>query len=220
MDRVTEAFGWPFRDPQWVSKLLIIGLIFIIPIVGWINGFGWMLSSLDNLRAGRVELAAANLSHLGRGVNLFLVYVIYQVAILVVYGILIGLGAVLISTNNNAATVVGIFLSILSYAFNIIASLGFLLALPAIVMLTERGGIGGGLNVIEVLRRVRATLTSSLLAGLMVLVATVISGLGIVLCCVGVIFTGAYATAMWSWIFRAYEQSSGPQPSSGQPVTT
>jgi len=66
VERITEAFTWPFRDPDWISKLLIIALILLIPIVGSINGLGWMLASLDNLRAGQDRLAPANLSYLGR----------------------------------------------------------------------------------------------------------------------------------------------------------
>ena len=51
MDRITDAFVWPARDPAWLTKLLIIALTLLIPIVGAINGLGWMLASLDRLRA-------------------------------------------------------------------------------------------------------------------------------------------------------------------------
>jgi hypothetical protein len=67
LDRITEAFVWPTRDPEWIVKLLIIALISVIPIVGWINGIGWMLASLDRLRAGDERLAPANLTYLPRG---------------------------------------------------------------------------------------------------------------------------------------------------------
>ena len=59
MDRITDAFAWPLRDPDWLTKVLIIALILLIPIVGGINGLGWMLASLDRLRAGEERLAPA-----------------------------------------------------------------------------------------------------------------------------------------------------------------
>ena len=34
MQRITDAFFWATRDPEWVVKVLIIALILIIPIVG------------------------------------------------------------------------------------------------------------------------------------------------------------------------------------------
>jgi len=224
LDRITEAFGWPFRDPEWLSKILIIGLLFIIPIVGWINGVGWMLNTMDNLRAGTQQLAPGNLSHLARGVNFFVVYLVYYLALFIVYGVLAGLGGVLMAassdSNNAALVVVGLFFQLVAYGWQLIASLAILLALPAILLQTERGGIGGGLNVVAVVRQVRVTFTQSLLAGLMLFVASFISALGVFACCVGVLFTGAYATAMWAWIFRSYELGSGPQPSPGQLATT
>ena len=54
MDRITDAFVWPVRDPDWLTKLLVIALTLLIPIVGAINAVGWMLASLDLLRAGPV----------------------------------------------------------------------------------------------------------------------------------------------------------------------
>ena len=73
MDRATDAFSWPARDPEWLAKLLIIGLILLIPILGAINGLGSMLASLDRLRAGDEKLAPANLTYIGRGFPLFVV---------------------------------------------------------------------------------------------------------------------------------------------------
>src|SRR5258708_14608285 len=81
---MTEAFAWPAKDPGWLAKLLIIGLILLIPIVGSINGLGWMLASLDRLRAGEETLAPANLRYIGRGFRLFVVDLAY---VLVVGGI-------------------------------------------------------------------------------------------------------------------------------------
>src|SRR2546428_13199522 len=84
MDRITDAFLWPFRDPGWPAKIGIIGLILLIPIVGSINGLGWMLAALDGLRAGEERLPPANLSYLGRGFRLFVVNFVYYFAIFVV----------------------------------------------------------------------------------------------------------------------------------------
>jgi hypothetical protein len=36
MNSVGDAFAFAFRDPQWLSKMVVQALILIIPIVGWI----------------------------------------------------------------------------------------------------------------------------------------------------------------------------------------
>ena len=69
MDRIGDAFVWPFRDPDWLGKVVIIGLILLIPIVGGINGLGWMLATIDRLRKGEQRLTPANFDYLGRGVQ-------------------------------------------------------------------------------------------------------------------------------------------------------
>src|SRR5207302_10298872 len=84
MDRITDAVVWPVRDPEWPAKIGIIGLTLLLPIVGSINGFGWMLAGLDGLRAGEERLPPANLSYLGRGFRLFVVNFVYYFAISVV----------------------------------------------------------------------------------------------------------------------------------------
>ena len=66
MNSVGDAFGWAFKDPAWLGKIAVQGLITIIPIVGWIATTGWLMLSFENARSGRNELPAAGF-HLGRG---------------------------------------------------------------------------------------------------------------------------------------------------------
>src|SRR5436190_13318484 len=89
---LSDSIAWPSRDPQWVSKVLLTGLILLIPIVGQMVVLGWMLAAVDNLRAGRQELPPAGFSHIGRGVPLFVVYLVYGLAIAVVFAALLAAG--------------------------------------------------------------------------------------------------------------------------------
>src|SRR2546421_767263 len=74
---VGDAFGWAARDPEWIGKTLLMGLIGLIPIVGGLQLTGWMLAMLDNLRAGRQEIPPAGFRYATRGVWLWLAGVIY-----------------------------------------------------------------------------------------------------------------------------------------------
>src|SRR2546423_14801399 len=87
-----DTLGWPFRDPRWINKILIMGLITLIPVVGQMTLFGWMLQSLDNLRQGRQEMAEAGFSGLGRGARLFVVFLVYFGVLFIVYFVLLAAG--------------------------------------------------------------------------------------------------------------------------------
>src|SRR5207253_3479490 len=96
MTSVGDSFAWPFQDPGWFGKMIVQGLITIIPIVGWIATAGWLIMTIDNYRAGPPELPPAGF-HLGRGVALFVVYLIYIIVFAMPGGILTGAA----SSNHN-----------------------------------------------------------------------------------------------------------------------
>src|SRR2546429_5043574 len=78
MTSVGDSFAWPFQDPGWFGKMVLQGLISIIPIVGWIALVGWFMMTIDNYRAGRRELPPAGF-HPERGVGLFVVLLVYGI---------------------------------------------------------------------------------------------------------------------------------------------
>jgi hypothetical protein len=211
LDRITEAFTWPFRDPEWVSKVLIIALTLLIPIVGSINGLGWMLASLDRLRAGEEKLPPANLSYLGRGFRLFVVELIYALGIGVI-AVVIFVPAIALASNqgegsaNPALIGAAIFLNVLGFSVITLLSLALTFAMPAIVLATDSGGIAKGIQVGAVIRRTRVNLTHTLICGLMLIAASFVGSLGSIACGVGVLVTTAYALAMQAWIIRSFEK--------------
>jgi len=134
-----DSFAWPFQDPGWFGKMIVQGLIYIIPIVGWIAIYGWLLMTIDNYRAGRRELAPAGF-HLARGIALFVVYLVYAVIIEIPGGIVLGLAA-----GNHSSG-----LAAIGYAIDSLAALFILFLLPSIILSTYRSGFAGGFDVAAV----------------------------------------------------------------------
>jgi uncharacterized protein DUF4013 len=213
VDRVTDAFAWPVRDPEWPVKVLVIGLTLLIPIAGAINGLGWMLATLDRLRAGEERLAPAGLGYLGRGIRLFAVQLVYSLVVVVV-ALVIYLPALLIAVGQGRGTgsagliLASLFLNVLAFSVTTIAGLALTFATPAIVLATDRGGVGGGLAVRDIVRRSGRNPTNTLIAGLMLIAASLISSLGAIVCLIGVVFTAAYALAVQAWVYRSFESVS------------
>jgi len=213
MDRIADAFVWPSRDPEWLTKLVIIALTLLIPVVGLINGLGWMLATLDRLRAGEERLAPATLGYIGRGFSLFVVSFVYGLLIVLVT-VVIYVPAVVVASNeshgsaNPASISLAILLSVLAFSIATLGSLALNFAMPSIVVATDRDGIAGGLSMFTVVRRARANLANTLIAGLMLIAASFVGSLGLIACGIGVLFTTAYALAMQAWIVRSFEEGS------------
>jgi hypothetical protein len=202
MNSVGDSFAWPFQDPGWFGKMVLQGLIAIIPIVGWIALAGWMMLTIDNYRAGRRELAPAGF-HLARGAGIFFVYLIYAIVFAIPGGIVTGLGG--------AAQSGG--LASLGNLINLLLRLFLTFLAPAIILFTYRGGFSAGLDVGGIWQTVTANPTNTFLAALVILVGNIIGGLGAILCLVGLLFTVPYGLAVTAGAVTWYERVvTGPAP--------
>jgi hypothetical protein len=208
VNELSDSIAWPSRDPEWVGKVLVTGLILLIPIVGQLVLLGWMLAALDNLRAGRPVLPPAGFSYIGRGANLFFVIVVYGLVLGAVFGALFGAGLAVTLSGSNAGSLIGLALILLGYAVIIVGGLGLTVCMPAIIVATERGGIGGGLNVAGVGRLIGADVEESLRAGLFALVATLIGSIGAIACLIGQYFTTPYGYAVLAGVVHHFERNA------------
>lgn len=215
-----DAITWPFRDPAWLGKVVVMGLVIllfsIIPIIGWVVllpmvVLGWTLSSLDNLRQGRLEIAPAGFPF-SRGARLWVVLLCWYLVIWIAGGVLTGIGGGLSNLNSaGGASLGGLFTAVgglILYGGGLVLTLIY----PAIVVSTERGGIGAGLNPPGVFELVRANLGNTLIAGLFIWITGLIAALGLILCLIGIIFTAAWAAAANAGILRWYESQLPAQP--------
>jgi hypothetical protein len=213
LERITEAFVWPVRDPQWAPKLIIIGLISLIPIIGWMNGLGWMLGSLDRLRSGEERLADGYFAHIGRGARLFVVELIYALVVVAV-GLVFYVPGILIAVNqshgnaNPGVIALALLLDLAALGLVSLGSLAYTFLLPAVILATDAGGIGAGLSIGAIIRRSRANPVNTLISGLMLIAASFVSSIGVIACGIGVVFTAPYALAMQAWIVRSFEIGS------------
>jgi hypothetical protein len=211
VDNIGDSIAWPSRDPQWLQKVLVIGLISIIPVVGSMVAYGWLLGALDNLRAGRQELPPADFRHLNRGAGLWLVLLVWGLIVVVAAVIFFVLGGVFTSLGSSQdsgpATALGAVFFLMGWLAVIAGSLVIIFLEIPIILATDRGGIGAGLNFAAVFRTATDHLNQTLVAGLMNIVASVIASIGTIACVVGALFTGAYAYAVIAGIASHYERA-------------
>jgi uncharacterized protein DUF4013 len=216
-----DAFGWASRDPNWISKLLLMGLIGLIPIVGALQLSGWTLASLDNLRAGRPEVPPAGFRYASRGVWLFLAGLIYAIAFAVVfYGGFFAIFFALTPASSSAAghqtdssgpAPFAFFPLMFGYmGFVGLLFLGVWALVPLIIEFTYRTGLAGAFNIGGFIRAIRASPMETLAAGGLALVTYFISGIGSYLCYVGIIFTMPYSLTVLAGVLHWYETRVKP----------
>ena len=204
MNSAGDAFGFPFRSPGWLGTVVVQGLILIIPIIGAISLLGWLLATLDNLRAGRQELAPAGF-HLERGISLFGVQLIYGIVLGIVPAIVYSIGVTSVANGSGGG---GPLLS-LGLLLWLAAVLLFAFLWPVLVLRTSQGGFSAGMDVGAVWQQATANVGQTIIAALLIYVAQIIAGFGIILCFVGVFFTSVWAYGVAAGVVSWYERAQG-----------
>lgn len=215
---IGDSFAWALRDPDWFAKLVLMGLISIIPIVGWLQLVGWMLTALDNLSHGNQQLPPAAFRYASRGVNVFLASAVWGVIVLVlVYGVmflfLFGLIGLTPKTSSGAPAPPPLALFPLEFGliglFGIASLVGFLFV-PMIVLFVDRTGFRGAFNIPGFVRALRSSPRESLAAGGLTFVSYFIGQMGSYLCYVGLLFTVPYSMTVVAGVLRWYEVHARP----------
>jgi hypothetical protein len=206
VDDADELLGWPFRDPAWPTKLLLTGFVWFllsltvigIPLAA-INLNGWMLAAGDRYRAGKPELPPMGL-YLARGWRLFLVQLVYLLALVVVSALPVAAGLRL-------GGVGGGLLSVFGESLLLVGSTALVAATPPLILLTESGGLRGGLDVGGLLRLLRQRGQESAASGLMSLLCLdIISPVGLLACGIGLVASTPYAYAVLAATAVAYDR--------------
>src|SRR5260370_19251749 len=194
MNSVGDSFAWGFRDPGWAGKVLLQGLIALIPIVGWIAMTGWLMMAFENIRAGKNELPPAGF-HLERGVAIFCVFLIYGV-ILQIPGWVIGLAGASASHHSDSRLNVPSPLVGLGCLWFFLASLFLRYLVPSLIVHTYHHGFAGAMNVTGVWRLARNNVSKSVAAGALIWVARSLGRLGVIFRLFAISFSSPYASSI------------------------
>ena len=233
MQGVGSVFGLPFKSPNWFGTFALMGLIALIPIVGQMNLYGWVLTQLDYYRQGREDIPPAGFHYISRGTNIFLVTLVWSLPIIlvVIVGFVIFYGSMFAAAATSGtgrrgtgsaagaafgAGFLGFFLLILLAA---VYGLFMQFLSPAIWIATERGGTRAGLHPRYVWGIATTNLGNTLVAALLEYAARFLGSLGVYACYVGAIVTAPYGWLVFAGILRHYEHAlDNPSPPTPLPA--
>ncbi|MHB0857453.1 MAG: DUF4013 domain-containing protein [Anaerolineae bacterium] len=201
---IGKAFRFMFDDEQWVQKLAIGGLLLLLSIIPLVNIFtllviaGYGLRVLRNVAAGR-EPALPNWDDWGGdficGVHIGVALLIYSLPGILISGLSSGLNV--IGTNSSSTdtrSMVGLCMGALSCLSGLWSLVVGVVFPAALILFAGEGEFTSFFRFGRIFRFIGDNLGNYVLALVMIFVAQLIGSLGVILCIIGVFFTGFWAT--------------------------
>jgi hypothetical protein len=210
MNNVGEAFSFPFKDPNWLTKFMI-GAFFVLLslfMIGLPVLYGYYIELLRRVRRGEeyplpewTETAVKFIT----GVKYLVTLFIYALPILVIFVPVIILTAVAAISGVDPQEVFGSALLVLVILFVILPySLIVALLTPLIaVKFAERESIGDGLRVRMVFALFKRHWEGVVTAFLVTIGVGLAASLGLIIFLIGIFFTSFYASLV---TFHLYGQ--------------
>jgi hypothetical protein len=209
------AFTYPFQDQDWLKKIGIAGLLMIVPIVGQIIVLGWALEIVRRV-IRRDPNPLPEWSDFGRylmdGLMLFVVVFVYSLPLTIVSGVgqVIPYIATQGSDEETMVTIITV-VSVCIGCFSLIYGIILGLLLPAVGgNFAVKGKLGAAFAIGEIINLIKAAPGAYAFCLLGSLVAGIVSGLGVIACCIGVLFTAAYSMTVQAHLWgQAYNVATG-----------
>jgi hypothetical protein len=213
---IGRAVQYVFQDPNWIKKVLIGGLLLIIPLIGtWIVG-GYFIRTFRSIYQGS-DTPLPEWDDFGgdlmRGLKLMVVVLVWLAPVWVVSVCVI----VPLSTamDSDAAGLIVLPLQCLIS----ILSIAILFLYPLIISrfaMTEQ--IGDGLKFGEIFAEAQRYPKELLIVLVVYWVVGIVASFGLILCVIGVLFTSFIAMLIYAHLIgqlrRTVDTMGGPPPPS------
>ena len=214
---IGRSFKFMFEDEGWITKILIGGILGLIPIVNFVI-YGYQLEVIKNVSQDR-ELPLPDWDDFGgkfiKGLMVVIASFIYSLPLIlvgVVYFVvmmIVGGGAASTGSEDVSGAAGGIF-AICSIAFYCVAFLysiivyGFIFV-PGVMRYAEEEEFGAFFKFGENLRVATSNLGSYIVMLLVMMLAGLAAGIvGGIACGIGILFTGFWATLVSGHLFGQF----------------
>jgi hypothetical protein len=213
---IGRSFTYITEDQDWIKKVLIAGLISLIPVVGQFYLMGYVLEVLRNVIAGReVPLpdATANFGDkLVKGLLLTAITFIYGLPIMLISACS-GVGNSILANTVQDSDTFSTIMMVFGGCFGFVSLLyGIALGLltPFIwSTFAETGQFGDAFKLNRIWAMFRSNIGQAIIVFLVCSVVGFVAGaVGFVLCIIGLVFTTLYAQLVAAFLYGSlYRQA-------------
>ncbi len=194
-----RAFSYVFQDPQWVKKALIALVMLVIPIVGWLILYGYMLRIMRQTALG-VDVPLPEWDDFGgdfvRGFKGYVIQFIWYLPVLIVgfciqfaFGLL---GAA--AGRGTEAETIRTLLTVCANCLSFILGLMFAFIAPVFITrfaVTDRFAAAFALS--EIFNETGRSVVNLLIVLIVSILLGILALFGVLLCVVGILATLLYA---------------------------
>lgn len=212
---IGKSFGYMFKDDSWLSRILIGGLLGLVPILNFVI-YGYMLEVIKNTSEDRelplptwedfggkfmkgLMIAIAGLIY---SLPLIVIWVVYFVVMLVIGGAA-SAGGDISDAGGGLVFICTIALYCIVFVYSIVVFMFILY--PGMMRYADSGEFGVFFKFGENLSVARADLGQYIVMLLVTIVAFLAAGIvGSIACGIGVIFTSFWALLVVGHLFGQY----------------
>jgi Protein of unknown function (DUF4013) len=196
---IGKAFSYVFEDERWISKVLIGGLVILVPILNF-AAIGYMIQVARNVAQGN-QRPLPEWSEFGdhfmRGLYAVVIQLVYLLPAIVLYVLF---ACVLVTASGSASNqrsdgpgAIGALGVCLFPLIFLVALAGAVLAYAALARFVATNTLSEAFKFSEVIALVRNNLGDWVMVLLVAILAGLVSQLGLIACGVGILFTAFYA---------------------------
>jgi hypothetical protein len=209
------AFTYPFQDPNWIKKILLIAVISLIPLVGQLVLLGWVLEITRRVIANEQPTLPDSIDFGGwlmKGIMAAVIGFVYALPIIIIYGcMMVGMFGVpalgqAVKLDDGTISMMLSAVSICGGCIVLLLAIIVGIIMPAALgNYAAHGQLGAAFRFGEVLGLVRAAPLAYVLVIVGGIIEGIIGGLGVIACFIGVIVTYAYAMSIAGHLYgQAY----------------
>ncbi len=226
---IGRSFTFMFDDEKWIEKIAIGGLLFLtvaIPLVNIFTGLviiGYTLRLLKNVADGDPTPLPAWDDWGGdwmKGLMVVLAAIIYSIPIILV-SIFTSLMGAIAGQARNMEGLIGVCVAGLS-CLSGLWGLAVAIVFPAaVIKYVDEGEFGSFFKFSDIFRFISDNLSNYIVALLLIIVARIIGGLGVILCVIGVFLTMFWSTLVMGHLLGQVWAQATPAaagPSIGEPL--
>ncbi|MEX2425558.1 MAG: DUF4013 domain-containing protein [Thermomicrobiaceae bacterium] len=214
---IGRAVQYWMSDTDWIKKILIGGVLFLVPIIGWLIIGGYFIRNVQSISRGSdTPLPEWNQwgDDLVRGLKFAAVMIVWTLPLWVISICVFVIGV----ADEGAGSAAGLLLNCLSFLY----SLAFYFIFPVIVgRFAQAEDIGAAFQISGIIQDAQKIPSQLLIFLVMYFVVSLVASLGIIICFVGVLFTGFIAYLIYAHLIAQISGMlghSGPVASAPPPT--